>query len=113
MHDAVNRPEAWGTLSFFRDLKPAPENLDPGKEVFSSIAFTICIAFNMIEFMCFVAIFWDMHKHHKRHVGLCLSNRPERAKKKERQNVITTAGRAANQWTQSNPRNIEYNPTFF
>ena len=90
-------------MSFFKDLKPAPENIDPSKEIFSSIALTICIALNMIEFMCFVAIFCEMYKHHTRHVGLCLSNRPERVRRKERQNVITTAGRAANQWTQSNP----------
>ena len=33
-----------------------------------------------------------MHKHHKRHVSLCLSNKPTIVRQKRRRNVITTAG---------------------
>ena len=33
-----------------------------------------------------------MHKHHKRHTRLCLSNKPKLANQKKRQNSITTVG---------------------
>ena len=68
---------------------------DPSKNIFSAAAFTVCMVFNLIEFMCFVVIFLEMHKHHKRHVSLCLSNKPKIVREKRRRNVITTAGHFA------------------
>ena len=65
------------------------------KEVFTAAAFTACLIFNFLEFICFVVLFLEMRQHHKRHVTLCLYNKPEIARQKKRRNVITTAGHFA------------------
>ena len=60
--------------------------------LFNKFAFLICLFLNVVEFICFVILFYEMFKHHKRHVDLCLSKNPELANKKMRQNTITTVG---------------------
>ena len=93
--DVIRRPVIWHTLIFYRDQIQSLPRADPSKEIFSVAAFAACMAFNLMEFMCFVVIFLEMHKHHKRHVSLCLSNKPKIARQKRRRNVITTAGHFA------------------
>ena len=82
-------------LNFFRDLKP-PLKFQHDSYVsaawFTKCAIRICFVFNIIEFICFVVLLLEMHRHHKRHVELCLSNKPEVANKKKRQNAVTTVG---------------------
>ena len=46
------------------------------------MAVTSCLVLNLLELVCYVFIIWELHRHHKKHVALCLSNRPERASKK-------------------------------
>ena len=55
-------------------------------------AIGICLALNVLEFLCFALIFAEMRVHHKRHVALCLANKPGAARRKKRRNVITAAG---------------------
>ena len=42
------------------------------------------LTLNAIEFVCFVVIFVELYKHHKRHVELCLANKPNTASTKEK-----------------------------
>ena len=93
--DVIKRPVIWHTLIYYRDQIQSLPRADPSKEIFSTVAFAACMAFNLIEFTCFVVIFLEMHKHHKRQVSLCLSNKPKIARQKKRRNVITTAGHFA------------------
>ena len=93
--DVIKRPVIWHTLIYYRDQIQSLPRADPSKEIFSTVAFAACMAFNLIEFMCFVVIFLEMHKQHKRHVALCLSNKPTIARQKRKRNVITTAGHFA------------------
>ena len=63
-------------------------NLDPDVKA----AIGICLVLNVLEFLCFALIFAEMRVHHKRHVALCLANKPGVARRKKRRNVITAAG---------------------
>ena len=48
------------------------------------VAISVCLTLNAIEFVCFVVIFVELYKHHKRHVQLCLANKPNTASSKEK-----------------------------
>ena len=74
--DHIWRPEIWQTLHFFQDRKHFIALADPSKVGLTTAALTICLACNLVEFVCFVLIFLEMHEHHKRHVSLCLANKP-------------------------------------
>ena len=82
-------------VAFFRDLRPPPNGGYLASAIFTRIAFTTCLLFNVVEFIFYVIIFLDMYKHHKQHVKLCLSNKPKLASSKKRQNTITTVGHFA------------------
>ena len=56
--------------------------------IFDKVAVTSFLVLNLLELVCHVFIIWELHRHHKRHVALCLSNRPERASKKARNLTI-------------------------
>ena len=60
--------------------------------LFNKFAFLACLFLNVFEFICFMILFYEKFKHHKRHVDLCLSTKPELANEKRRENTITTAG---------------------
>ena len=84
--------------SFFEDLQPPAATIRRkfmSTIVFSKVAFTSCIVLNVVEFICYVIIFWDMYKHHKRHAELCLSNKPEEERKKKIENTVTAVGHFA------------------
>ena len=53
----------------------------------SQVALSVCLILNAIEFVCFVVIFVELFKHHKRHVALCLANKPKSASSKEKREV--------------------------
>ena len=59
-----------------KNLRPSGEELDPSEAVFNRAAFTSCLVLNVAEFLCFVVIFAEMYRHHRRHVDICLSNKP-------------------------------------
>ena len=88
---AIRAPEVF----FFRDLKPPPGGGHLSSAVFTRVAFTTCLVFNVLEFLFYVIIFSDMYRHHKQHVRLCLSNKPKLASTRKRQNTITTVGHFA------------------
>ena len=71
------------------------EEMVQSEEYFDKIVIVICLVFNVIEFICFNVIFLEMYKHHKRHVAMCLSNRPNVARRKKKRNVITAVGHFA------------------
>ena len=71
------------------------EEMVKSEEYFDKIVIVICMVFNVIEFICFNVIFLEMYKHHKRHVAMCLSNRPNAARRKKKRNVITAVGHFA------------------
>ena len=48
------------------------------------MAVTSFLVLNVFEAVCYAFIISELHKHHKKHVALCLSNRPEKANKKAR-----------------------------
>ena len=54
-----------------------------GKEIFQKFCGVSCLVCNVAEFLCFVVIFVEMSKHHRRHVKLCLMNKPKLAKKEK------------------------------
>ena len=54
----------------------------------NQVAVSVCLVLNAIEFICFVVIFVELYKHHKRHVALCLANKPKSASTKEKRDVI-------------------------
>lgn len=60
--------------------------------IFLKIFSITCIIFNVMEFICHVILFVEMRKHHKRHVQLCLQNKPKLAKLKKRRNTISAIG---------------------
>lgn len=82
-------------LNFFRDLRP-PLSYQRvsyvSKAIFNRVVIITCLVFNLVEFICFAVLLFEIHKHHKRHVELCLSNKPDLAKKQGRQNAVTTVG---------------------
>ena len=82
-------------MNFFRDLRP-PLAFEHASYVSAAIcdrvAIITCFVFNLVEFICFIVLLLEIHKHHKRHVELCLSNKPDLASKKKRQNAVTTMG---------------------
>ena len=85
-------------LSFLRDMRPI--DIMSFKDIREALVFTKVVllsAFisNGVEFICYLLLFWEMYKHHKKHVKLCLSNKPQLAKKKRRQNTISTVGHFA------------------
>ena len=60
--------------------------------LFNKFAFLACLFLNVLEFICFMILFYEKFKHHKQYVDLYLSTKPELANKKRRENTITTAG---------------------
>ena len=85
-------------LAFFKDLKPTPPAtriIWQQAAISVKVASACCLIFNVLEFFCYVIIFFEMYKHHKRHVRLCLSNKPKLANLKKRQNTITAVGHFA------------------
>ena len=62
---------------------------------FMKFTYIVAVVFNLVEFIFYVIIFWEMNKQRRRHVQLCLSNKPKLANKKKRQNTITAAGNFA------------------
>ena len=69
-------------------------NVDSLKEetIFFKIFAIACIIFNVMEFMCHFILFLETRKQHKRHVQLCLQNKPKLAKLKKRRNTISAIG---------------------
>ena len=55
------------------------------------MAVTSFLVLNLLELVCYVFIIWELHRHHKKHVALCLSNRPERASMKASNLTIETS----------------------
>ena len=62
------------------------------KAIFQQFSGMSCLIFNVTEFLCFLVIFVEMSKRHRRHVKLCLMNKPKLAKKKKRRNTVTAVG---------------------
>ena len=82
-------------LSFFKDLEgPTPTVVTTflSAAIFIRVVTAFCILFNTLEFLCYGTIFLEMHRHHKRHTNLCLSNKPKLANMKKKQNTITAVG---------------------
>ena len=85
-------------LTFFMDLRPTlPQMLIKflSSAIYCKVVTGICLLFNVLEFFCYVIIFFEMYKHHKRHTRLCLSDKPKLANLKRRQNTITAVGHFA------------------
>ena len=82
----------WRTtwLYYFNNTSEAA--LEKSEEYFDKIVIIICLVFNVVELICFSVIFNEMYKHHKRHVAMCLKNRPNVARRKKKRNVITAVG---------------------
>ena len=72
--------------------KSNAEELVATEEYFDKIVVLICLVFNLIELICFIMILTETYKHHKRHVSMCLSNKPQVARRKKKRNVITAMG---------------------
>ena len=84
-------------LNTFRNHKPVP-NEYLSTSISCRIGTSCCLIFNVIELICYVIIFVEMYKQHKRHVKLCLSNKPKLAQKKKRRNAVTAVGHFTS-WT--------------
>ena len=58
--------------SYFKNLRPGP---DKQMGISDTAAIVTCSVCNLLEFLCFVVIIFEMSRHHKTHVRLCLSNK--------------------------------------
>ena len=79
-------------LSFFKDLKPPTptEGINfLAAAIFVRVVTAFCVLFNVLEFLFYVIIFLETYRHHKRHVSLCLSNKPKLANMRKKQNTIS------------------------
>ena len=85
------QPTMINAHNYFNNTTTESE-LEKSEEYFDKIVILICLVFNVVEFICFIVIFIEMYKHHKRHVAMCLSNRPNLARRKKKRNVITAVG---------------------
>ena len=92
---AVVAPEI--ILNTFRNHKPIP-NRYLSTSIFCRASSSFCLLANVGEFICYVIIFVIMYKQHKRHVRLCLSQKPKLAQKKKRRNTVTAVGHFTS-WT--------------
>ena len=82
-------------LTVFKDLKPNPPSVRIrylSSAICLKIASLTFLLFNVLELFCYMIIFFEMYRHHKRHVRLCLSNKPKVAKLKRSQNTVTAVG---------------------
>ena len=81
-------------ICFTLGYKLFPSKFDAYKEdaIFFKIFAIGCIIFNVMEFICHFILFLEMRKQHKRHVQLCLQNKPKLAKLKKRRNTISAIG---------------------
>ena len=82
-------------LTVFKDLKPNPPSVRIrylSGAVCLKIASLAFLLFNVLEFFCYMIIFFEMYRHHKRHVRLCLTNKPKLAKLKKSRNTVTAVG---------------------
>ena len=82
-------------LTFFKFLCQNPPSVRIrylSATICAKVAGGTFLLLNVMEFFCYVVIFLEIHRHHKRHVRLCLSNKPKLAKLKSRQNTITAVG---------------------
>ena len=83
------------SMSLFQDPRPVPPK---ARTKFISTAVspvldgTACLIFNVVEFVCYVIIFVEMYKQHKRHLRLCLGNKPQLAQQKKRRNTVSAVG---------------------
>ena len=90
-------------VSFLFDMRPI--DLTSYQEVRGALIFTKAVLIasftsNVVELICYLLLFLEMYKHHKKHVKLCLSNKPHLAKKMGRQNTISTVGHFASWLTE-------------
>ena len=60
--------------------------------IFDKVAVTSFLVLNFIELVLYAFIISELHRHHKKHVALCLSNRPERATMKAREKDFSDTG---------------------
>ena len=69
-------------------------NLDAFKEegTFMPIVAVTFSIFNTVEFICHVILFIQTQIQHKKHVQLCLQNKPKLAKLKKQRNTISSIG---------------------
>ena len=69
-------------------------NLDAFKEegTFMPIVAVTFSIFNTVEFICHVILFIQTRIQHKKHVQLCLQNKPKLAKLKKQRNTISSIG---------------------
>ena len=85
-------------LTFLKELRPTQPTVRIrflSAAICIKVASGTCLIFNVLELFCYVIIFFEMYKHHKRHVRLCLSNKPKIANLQRRQNTITAVGHFA------------------
>ena len=82
-------PSSMGMYNYFKNLQPANK---VQKAVFNQFAMGLFLLSNICELICFIVLFYHMRKHHRRHVRLCLPNKPNIAAKKVKRNVITATG---------------------
>ena len=79
----------------FGKMRPQPESIKTQimeSALFNKFAFLTCLILNLLEFICLIILFHEMFRHHKRHVDLCWSKKPDLANKKRRENTITSVG---------------------
>ena len=89
---ALIAPEILANRKHMRPLPNSIKTKFVKAAFFNKIAFLACLLLNVIEFICYMILFYEKSKHQRRHSELCLSKKPEIAKRMRRENTITTAG---------------------
>ena len=92
---AWDTPSTMSMYNYFKNLEPA---ISVQKVLFDQFAMGLFLLSNICELICYIVLFYHMRKHHRRHVRLCLPNKPEVAAKKARRNVVTATGHFVS-WT--------------
>ena len=89
---ALIAPEILVNWRFWRTVPDTIQTKFVEAAFFNKITFLTCLLLNVIEFICYMILFYEKWKHQRRHSELCLSKKPEIANKMRRENTISTAG---------------------
>ena len=80
---------AYKVLNIAKLAKTMPHK-DRGS--FDKVVIILCVLLNVVEFICFTIILYELKKQRRNQAALCLSKAPKRARRRKRRNAITSVG---------------------
>ena len=74
------------------NIAKLPKTMPHDRGPFEKVMIILCVLCNVVEFICFTIILYELNKQRRRQAALCLSKAPMRARKRKRRNAITSVG---------------------